>query len=88
MTADPEGYFRLVAEAIESCSLPSVGGDRFRFDPDLHGESEFASFGFDSLTTMEFCIAIHCSTGVELSLGDVARLQTPRAITEYLTART
>jgi acyl carrier protein len=86
MSPNPEmeKQIRIVAEALEGCSLPSVEGDRFRFDENRHMDCELASFGFDSLTTMELCIAIHCATGIELSLEEVARLKTPRALCQHL----
>jgi acyl carrier protein len=49
--------------------------------------ASFEQLGFDSLSFMEFCISIHCDTGVELTVGEVSSLGTPAAVVDYLRQR-
>lgn len=72
---------RAVIEAIRMCSLPSSDSGAA---PPVVDDCSFESFGFDSLTSMEFCIALHCETGVELSIEDMFRLGSPRAVVEFI----
>lgn len=78
---------RLVGEAILSCSLPARHPDGTAYDADVDDGHDFETLGFDSLTCMEFCIALHCACGVELSIEDMARLRTPRGVAAFLAER-
>jgi acyl carrier protein len=74
--------FRIVASAIGTCSLPGT------LDPSTAGEElldeSFSDLGFDSLAYMEFCIAIHLETGIELTVGSLDELGTPAAVARHL----
>lgn len=80
-----DACYRIVAEAINSCSLP-----RARFEIPTSGvvgddfHATFSDLGFDSLAFMEFCIAIQLETGVEISVAAVADLKTPAAVARRL----
>jgi acyl carrier protein len=75
----------LVRDAILSCSLPSQDVDGRSYNPECEQDTPFETLGFDSLCYMEFCIALHCSTGLELSMDAVAELGTPGAVARLLT---
>lgn len=77
---------RHVATAINTCSLPSIEGDRFIYKTESHANISFLQMGFDSLTCMEFCISLYCSTGFELSIEKMLQLSTPQAVIEFLKA--
>lgn len=77
---------RTVLEAIEQCSLPSwAAAAPEPGRPDTRLTTSFRGLGFDSLTYMEFCIALHAATGVEFSAADVEALGTPDAVIRRLT---
>lgn len=75
---------QFVEQAIRECSLAGMHEEEFLYDPEAHADTEFSELGFDSLNTMEFCIALHCACGVELSITDLTHLRTPRAVSEWL----
>ena len=79
---------RLVSDAILACSLPARHGECLAYDATIDNGHDFETLGFDSLTCMEFCIALHCSCGVELSIEDMARLRTPRGVAAFIADRT
>ncbi|MEX0852847.1 MAG: acyl carrier protein [Bauldia sp.] len=88
MTGSTAELERIVAKAVSACSLPSlqapsapVNGSLLRFT------GSFDEMGFDSLNYMEFCISIAVDTGVELSVAEVARLNSPTAVIEHLSRR-
>ena len=72
-----------VAAAINLCSLPSIEGANFTYDTAKHSNMSFEQMGFDSLTCMEFCISLHCSTGIELSIEMMLQLSTPKAVINF-----
>jgi acyl carrier protein len=74
---------RIVRAAVEGCSLPApdIG------DPDAGQtplSTRFDELGFDSVAFMEFCIAIHVDTGVELTVEQVTALGSPMAVVDFL----
>jgi hypothetical protein len=74
--------YRIVASAIDACSLPSASVEPADFGRRL-GES-FDDLGFDSLAFMEFCIAIHVETGIELTVTAVGEMGSPAAVAKRL----
>jgi len=83
-TASTDDLSRIVEKAIKACSMPLPEAE-----PGPDGRSSllslsFEEIGFDSLNFMEFCIAIAVEVGVELSVDEVAALQTPNAVIEHL----
>jgi len=75
---------RLVTDAIMACSLPIRHFHGAAYDASVDDSQDFDALGFDSLAYMEFCIALHCACGVELSIEDIARLRTPRGVAQFL----
>ena len=77
--------YRIVALAINACSLPIP-----RVESPTPGTADgvidkpFSDLGFDSLAYMEFCIAIHIETGIEINVGAVAELGSPDAVARRL----
>lgn len=75
--------YRIVAEAVNICSLPAAPSTSAA--PAIFDES-FGELGFDSLAMMEFCISIHLETGVELTVGKADELGSPGAVARFLSA--
>lgn len=73
--------YRIVAEAVNLCSVPLEP-----VEPTATAvlEQSFEQLGFDSLAFMEFCIAIHVETGVEITVGKADELGSPNAVARYL----
>lgn len=84
MSSERSHVERWVSEAIQSCSLPPRHAGGVAYDPALDADRDFESLGFDSLTAMELCIALHCASGIEVSVEQMYRLNTPRALVDFL----
>jgi acyl carrier protein len=69
---------RIVASAIDTCSIQTPEGSSF----DL--EATFRDLGFDSLAFMEFCITLQVETGTELTVQAVDELGSPAAVARRL----
>jgi len=76
---DASDRFRtVVVEAVRSNALTASADDKEMID------QSFEQLGFDSLTLMEFCIAIAAETGVNLPVAQVVPLKTPAAVIRFL----
>jgi len=73
--------YRIVAEAVNTCSvaLPPIDASEV-----TESIGSFQDLGFDSLAFMEFCIAIHVETGMEISVAKLDELGSPNAVARYL----
>jgi acyl carrier protein len=80
-------FHLLVANAIRGCSLPSVDSITSKADDALLITYGFEELGFDSLAFMEFCIAVHVETGIEMDVAQVQSLETPLGVAEFLRHR-
>jgi acyl carrier protein len=77
-----EDLARIVRSAVEGCSLPApdIGTDA----GETPLSTRFEELGFDSVAFMEFCIAIHVDTGVEMTVEQVTALGSPMAVVDFL----
>jgi acyl carrier protein len=71
---------RIVASAIDTCSIQTQEGSEAGLDLD----ATFGDLGFDSLAFMEFCIALQVETGAELTAQAVDKLGSPAAVARRL----
>jgi len=78
----------MVEKAVLSCSLqlPQALSAPPAGQASLLSLS-FEEIGFDSLNFMEFCISIAMDVGIELSVAEVADLNSPAAVIEHLSQR-
>jgi acyl carrier protein len=74
---------RVVLTAVAACE--AIGSAARHVDDVM--TASFVELQFDSLAFMEFCIAIHAETGIELGVTAVTRMGSPGAVADYLARR-
>lgn len=80
-----DAIVEIVRNAVEAAPVPApdIGADGTNGEEAMLA-AKFEDLGFDSLAFMEFCIAIHVDTGVEMTVEQAAALGSPKAVIEFL----
>lgn len=71
---------RAVGDAARPSRLADLDGE------DRILDASFEQLGFSSLSYLEFCIAIHLATRIDITADAVAVLGSPRRVLDHLAA--